>query len=152
MVRNLDGKSNLEATFDHRWHAFAPPDLSDPVTQHRFYPERKWRWDRAWPDHMLAVELDGAGGGGYGRLVYCLTCGDVVRAKRGDGSPGKKLLVPYPSHASGGQSKRDAEKQNAGVELGWRVLRYTAVQLAEEPDRVVEQIVRILRQNLENEK
>ena len=30
-----------------------------PETEHRFHPERKWRFDLAWPELMLAVEIDG---------------------------------------------------------------------------------------------
>jgi hypothetical protein len=29
------------------------------ATEHRFHPERKWRFDIAWPDKMLAVEWEG---------------------------------------------------------------------------------------------
>ena len=27
--------------------------------EHRFHPRRKWRFDVAWPDMMIAVEIDG---------------------------------------------------------------------------------------------
>lgn len=30
-----------------------------PEREYRFHPERKWRFDFAWPEHMLAVEIDG---------------------------------------------------------------------------------------------
>lgn len=30
-----------------------------PVREHRFHPRRKWRFDFAWPDHGLAVEVEG---------------------------------------------------------------------------------------------
>ena len=30
-----------------------------PVAEHRFDPTRKWRFDSAWPDHALAVEIEG---------------------------------------------------------------------------------------------
>lgn len=37
------------------------------VCEHRFHHQRKWRFDFAWPDKMVAVECDGmawqAGGG-----------------------------------------------------------------------------------------
>lgn len=33
--------------------------LPDPVTEHVFAPPRKWRFDLAWPDRKLAVEVDG---------------------------------------------------------------------------------------------
>ena len=30
-----------------------------PIREHRFHKVRRWRFDFAWPDHMLAVEVDG---------------------------------------------------------------------------------------------
>jgi hypothetical protein len=33
--------------------------LPMPVTEHRFSPGRKWRFDFAFPDRMLAVEVEG---------------------------------------------------------------------------------------------
>ncbi len=33
--------------------------LPEPVRQHRFHPVRKWRFDLAFPAHLLAVEVDG---------------------------------------------------------------------------------------------
>jgi very-short-patch-repair endonuclease len=33
--------------------------LPDPVAEHRFHPERRWRVDLAWPDLKVAVEIDG---------------------------------------------------------------------------------------------
>jgi very-short-patch-repair endonuclease len=34
-------------------------DLPAPVTEHRFHVERKWRFDFAWPDLKVAVEVEG---------------------------------------------------------------------------------------------
>lgn len=33
--------------------------LPEPVLEFRFHPTRKFRFDLAWPDHMLACEIDG---------------------------------------------------------------------------------------------
>jgi very-short-patch-repair endonuclease len=33
--------------------------LPDPVREHQFAPPRRFRWDFAWPDHRVAVEVDG---------------------------------------------------------------------------------------------
>lgn len=33
--------------------------LPVPVTEHRFHPVRKWRFDLSWPDKRVAVEVDG---------------------------------------------------------------------------------------------
>ena len=30
-----------------------------PVAEYRFDPVRRWRFDLAWPDHALAVEIEG---------------------------------------------------------------------------------------------
>lgn len=29
------------------------------VEEHRFHPKRRWRFDYAWPDKMIAFELEG---------------------------------------------------------------------------------------------
>jgi len=47
--------------------------LPDPVVELRFCPDRRWRFDLAWPERMLAVEVEGGTwsqgrhtrGGGY---------------------------------------------------------------------------------------
>lgn len=36
------------------------------VREYRFHPTRRWRFDYAWPEHHVALEIDG-GSGGYGR-------------------------------------------------------------------------------------
>jgi len=33
--------------------------LQKPVTEHRFAPPRRWRFDFAWPDSKLALEIEG---------------------------------------------------------------------------------------------
>lgn len=33
--------------------------LPAPEREHRFAPPRRWRFDLAWPDRMLAVEVEG---------------------------------------------------------------------------------------------
>ena len=38
---------------------FAGQRLPAPVTEHRFHPSRKWRFDYAWPDAKVALEVEG---------------------------------------------------------------------------------------------
>ena len=33
--------------------------LPRPVFEHQFHPQRKWRFDIAWPHHRLALEVEG---------------------------------------------------------------------------------------------
>lgn len=41
------------------WLDLLAPDLPKPVTEHRFHETRKWRFDYAWPEKRIAVEIDG---------------------------------------------------------------------------------------------
>ena len=37
----------------------ADADVLTYEREHRFHPTRRWRFDFAWPDHKLAVEVEG---------------------------------------------------------------------------------------------
>lgn len=95
-----------------------------PRREFRFAPPRRWRFDLAWPEMMLAIELEG---GTRGRPVTCHACGSRVRARQRDGSVGRELRI-------GGAHGRarvdsDAEKYNVAALAGWRVLRYTTAMV-----------------------
>ena len=70
-----DGRSDLEASLLGQ---IRMAGLPAPVEQFRFAPPRKWRFDGAYPDRMIAYEIDGAthSGGrhvrGSGVEVDCL--------------------------------------------------------------------------------
>ena len=38
---------------------FKSHGLPEPVFEHRFHPDRKWRFDVAWPEHRVAIEVQG---------------------------------------------------------------------------------------------
>ncbi len=61
------GVSQLEGTFS--WQ-IKLSDLPEPVREHRFHVERRWRFDFAWPDLMIAVECEGHGGKKSRHLTY----------------------------------------------------------------------------------
>lgn len=51
-------KTNDKASvFAYYWRI--GPDLPQPVEEYRFHVTRKWRFDFAWPDYKIAVEVDG---------------------------------------------------------------------------------------------
>jgi len=72
--------------------------IPKPKEELRFSPIRRWRFDYAWEEVKVAVELDGG--------VFC--------AGR---------------HARGAGIRRDHEKINAAIELGWVVLRYLPAEV-----------------------
>lgn len=51
-------KADLELRFLDLWNRFGIQGLA-PVRQYKFHPVRKWRFDFAWPDDRLAVEVHG---------------------------------------------------------------------------------------------
>lgn len=69
--------------------------LPEPVTQYRFAPPRRWRYDLAWPDRRLVVDCEGG--------LYL----------RGGGW-----------HQNGTEYENDLEKHNQASILGYRVLRF----------------------------
>jgi very-short-patch-repair endonuclease len=50
-------RSNLD------WLAFShilrSEGLAMPLTEHRFHVTRRWRFDYAWPEHRIALEVEG---------------------------------------------------------------------------------------------
>lgn len=66
----------------------------------KFWPTRKFSFDRAWPGEKLAVEIEGG--------IW----------RRGGGA-----------HSHPTSIMRDIEKYNAAVLLGWRVLRFSDYHL-----------------------
>ena len=81
-----------------------------PVLDHVFHPERRWKFDVAYPTAKLAVEINGR------------------------------------FHLVQSQHRKDCEKINAALEMGWRVLQYPAsvVTTKARLPLVVEQITRVL--------
>lgn len=123
------GGSALERAFMTYWRMFGDGD--DPEREYRFAAHatggtgrgvrdrlagavlRDWRFDFAWPDAMVAVEVEG---------------GTWTRGR----------------HVRGGGFRGDCEKYNAACVLGWRVLRFTAGMLSDDPVCCVETIRRAL--------
>ena len=49
-------KSDLEAALANQIRVTGLPE---PEREYRFHPTRRWRFDFAWPDYMLAAEVEG---------------------------------------------------------------------------------------------
>jgi very-short-patch-repair endonuclease len=94
-------KSDLEAAFLFYIDAL---DLPKPNREWRFHPERRWRFDFAWPDRMVAVECEG---------------GVWMQTKSGRSK----------GHAHPARFEADCEKYSTAAAMGWKVLRVTAGML-----------------------
>jgi very-short-patch-repair endonuclease len=58
VTRTEDAEASLLWQLRHDDLAHMVPE---PVLEHRFHPVRRWRFDVAWPDRLLALEVDGGG-------------------------------------------------------------------------------------------
>jgi len=103
-------QSDLERAFSGLVVMFGLPE---PAAEYRFHPTRRWRFDYAYPDAKVAVELEG---------------GTWVNGR----------------HTRGGGFEKDAEKYNAAVLLGWRVLRFTRGMLDDDPAGCMGQVAQLL--------
>jgi very-short-patch-repair endonuclease len=93
-ARKVKHVLTAEQVFAAAWEADPLPG-AEMVREHQFHPDRKWRFDFAWPKVKLAVELEGFGTGG-----------DTGR------------------HQSFVGFRGDCEKYTAATLRGWRVLRF----------------------------
>lgn len=84
--------SKLEQTFAFQ---LAAVGLDRVDSEYRFHPTRRWRFDFAWPDQKVAVEIQGG----------------IYRGKGG--------------HTNVEGFIRDCDKYNEAQRLGWRVFKFT---------------------------
>lgn len=98
-----------------------PRYFAHPDRELRFAKDlgRQWRFDLAWPDALIAVEVEG--------LVVMRVDGELVCKGR---------------HASISGFKDDCEKYAWAAVLGWRVLRFEQSQVKSR--FAVDMIVRVL--------
>lgn len=74
-------------------------DIPKPEREYKFHPGRRFRFDFAWPDQKLALEVEG--GTHYGKS----------------------------RHTTGTGFNKDCEKYNEATILGWRVIRVDSKQV-----------------------
>lgn len=89
--------------------------IPKPTPEFKFHPSRKWQFDYAWPNQKVAVEIEGG------------------TFKEGGGRHNR----PMGHH-------KDCDKYNAAAMLGWRILKYTALHLRDDPHGVIDDIRKIL--------
>lgn len=87
--------------------AFVQAGLPKPETEYFFATGRKWRFDFAWVEQKIALEVEGG----------------IFMARHGKKS--------RHFHITGALA--DMEKYNTAAALGWRVLRCTPQQLMTKP-------------------
>jgi len=89
-------KSSGEEMF---WFHCRAMNIPLPQREFAFYPTRRWRFDFAWPELKICVEVEGVVGDGIGR------------------------------HQTAKGFESDCEKYNQAVLLGWKLLRFTQSQI-----------------------
>jgi very-short-patch-repair endonuclease len=118
MVRMVKGQLDTKGvcpTLDGFARSFKALRLPEPVQELRFHPTRRWRFDYAWPEVMVAVEKEGG--------VW----------RRGGGAHSRPTNIA-----------RDIEKQTAAALLGWTVLRYQPRDLLKKLPEIADMLRRRL--------
>lgn len=69
------------------------------LCEYQFHPERKWRFDFAWPEMKLAIEVEGGTTFGKSR------------------------------HSKGIGFDNDAEKYNTASAMGWTLFRFSSTMI-----------------------
>ena len=82
-----------------------------PVKELYFHPSRKWRFDFAWPELMLAVEAEGGA--------------------ESHGTKNRAGVVRKSGHLTVSGFRKDCEKYNEAAILGWKVLRFTGAMITD---------------------
>lgn len=107
--------------------------------EYRFHPTRKWRFDFAIPSLKIAIELDG---GEAMRTVTCANCG--ANPARMTTKKGSTVIRLGGGHHTPDGYRRNREKMNEAVLLGWAVLGASGKQV--EDGDAVEWFARLWRQ------
>jgi len=98
--------SKLEETLALHMKALKLPEA---VRELRFHPTRRWRFDFAWQDLKLAVEVEG---------------GAEMHGRRN-----RKGKVMKSGHLTIKGFRGDCEKYNEASMLGWHVLRFSGAMI-----------------------
>jgi hypothetical protein len=133
MKRRVVRGPTLFAMAPHRRHDETPAievqlaaaQLPEFVTEHQFCPERRWRFDYAWPFFRVALEVEG---GTHGRLLLITSGYQLQKGRRIPIAPGTRIRVGG-RHQTGTGMEADIEKYNRAAILGWLVLRATTRQI-----------------------
>jgi very-short-patch-repair endonuclease len=74
-----------------------------PKREYRFHPTRKWRFDLAWPEQLVAVEVDGGGfvEGRHGRGAGLRSDSEKFSEAA---AMGWRVLRVVPDHVDSGQA------------------------------------------------
>lgn len=119
VVRDRQGKPfgswKPAQKFEYVWRLETPKG-SKPKKEYLFTDEAKWRFDFAWPQFKVAVEIQGFGANSYGR------------------------------HQRAAGVTEDNRKCNKAAELGWIVLRYDTAYLGsrERVSEAVAQVLNVI--------
>jgi len=129
-------KPELLRDFDYQFHVLGK-DLPEPVKNYLFANSHRWKFDRAWPRHKVAVELEGSISVSY--LIKCHKCNIRVRVKKTNGSLGKVVRI-HGWKKSYNKFRADLLKYNFASADGWIVLHFIHDDVRGNPFNMVDEI------------
>jgi hypothetical protein len=99
--------------------------VPEPEFQFALSIGRKWAFDFAWPEHRIALEIEG---GGFGRYLV-VTSGHERRRGQTIPIPPGTIIRAGGRHNTGDGLQNDAIKYNRAAILGWLVVRATTTMV-----------------------
>jgi hypothetical protein len=122
--KKAENKAKKAKLFESAFGSVSKSALPKPVTEYRFCPGRQWRFDLAWPEYLLFVEIEG---GTWGRAVVCNKCNNTVTRLT---KTGKRMQVREGTgHTGGAIFAKNQEKYNRATLMGWRKMAFTTDQV-----------------------
>lgn len=133
-MKNKARKSDdLRFAFETEWliHGLKEP-VFQPVKEFRFADDvlRGWRFDYAFTNHRVAVELEG---GTFSRRPVRCRCGKVT------------YVNSMSRHTTAQGHHDDCDKYNYAASQGWLVLKFTAHHVKNSGRAVVRRIANLLK-------
>lgn len=117
-------KEDKAALFGYYWRLLYHDKLQ-PIKEYKFLKKRRFRFDWAFPNFKVAVEVDGGN-----RMV------------KKSPKTGKYVAVGRHTQES------DYRKLNFAAEHGWLVFRFTPAMLKKDPTTCCEQVMNALTMEL----
>ena len=124
--RPAKAKLSLDAEFRARWASLGGPELKP---EHRFHPRRRWAFDYAHPESMVAIELEGG-----------IWIPPKVIYRKGK----KPIIRGGGRHNSPQGFIKDCEKYNTAATMGWTIFRLTRECL--ENNGLLPDIIRMIQE------
>lgn len=113
--------------------------------EHIFHKPRRWRFDFAFIEHGVAIEIEG---GGFSRPVSCPYCKRKIFRTTKSGT--RVPVYEGGRHTTGAGHREDCAKYNQAAMDGWVVLHYLPEDVRKR--KALDELLSLIRKEKVNER